>query len=296
MSGLRCFASVSRAFLPVCGVGIQPQLRVRTFSSTPIALAKISSPGKKKRRKRVKVREINPEAMPIVEAAHSVEASRPLSAYELHIKTQFTRGQAPLRGRIALPRDPRTRGETVLVFAEGKAAQDAREAGAAYVGGEELVPKAYQGDLYSQLDRTHYSETCKIFGAKRHVFTPPVSRFSLADSSPTFCYILGLMPAAKRGTVTEDVAAAIREAKGMLEWKGNKFGYVRAAVGRIHFPVEEVENNVRTFLQTVRDAMTPEDEVFATRKKAASTILQVYLSSTQGPGIELSDVGYIPYK
>ncbi|CAE6442966.1 unnamed protein product [Rhizoctonia solani] len=162
MSGLRCFASVSRAFLPVCGVGIQPQLRVRTFSSTPIALAKISSPGKKKRRKRVKVREINPEAMPIVEAAHvlrasgidypgsiygtkhwsmSVEASRPLSAYELHIKTQFTRGQAPLRGRIALPRDPRTRGETVLVFAEGKAAQDAREAGAAYVGGEELVPK-----------------------------------------------------------------------------------------------------------------------------------------------------------
>ncbi|KAF8711655.1 ribosomal protein, partial [Rhizoctonia solani] len=317
MSGLRCFASVSRAFLPVCGVGIQPQLRVRTFSSTPIALAKISSPGKKKRRKRVKVREINPEAMPIVEAAHvlrasdidypgsihgtnhwfmSVEASRPLSAYELHIKTQFTRGQAPLRGRIALPRDPRTRGETVLVFAEGKAAQDAREAGAAYVGGEELVPKAYQGDLYSQLDRTHYSETCKIFGAKRHVFTPPVSRFSLADSSPTFCYILGLMPAAKRGTVTEDVVAAIREAKGMLEWKGDKFGYVRAAVGRIHFPVEEVENNVRTFLQTVRDAMTPEDEVFATRKKAASTILQVYLSSTQGPGIELSDVGYIPYK
>ncbi|CCO29927.1 hypothetical protein BN14_03951 [Rhizoctonia solani AG-1 IB] len=104
------------------------------------------------------------------------------------------------------------------------------------------------------------------------------------------------MPAAKRGTVTEDVVAAIREAKGMLEWKGDKFGYVRAAVGRVHFPIEEVENNVRSFLQTVRDAMTPEDEVFATRKKATSTILQVYLSSTQGPGIELSDVGYIPYK
>ncbi|CAE6470548.1 unnamed protein product [Rhizoctonia solani] len=79
--------------------------------------------------------------------SRSVEAGRPLSAYELHIKTQFTRGQAPLRGRIALPRDPRTRGETVLVFAEGKAAQDAREAGAAHVGGEELIPKVLDGTL-----------------------------------------------------------------------------------------------------------------------------------------------------
>ncbi|CAE6441092.1 unnamed protein product [Rhizoctonia solani] len=81
------------------------------------------------------------------ELKKSVEAGRPLSAYELHIKTQFTRGQAPLRGRIALPRDPRTRGETVLVFADGKAAQDAREAGAAHVGGEELIPKVLDGTL-----------------------------------------------------------------------------------------------------------------------------------------------------
>ncbi|CEL53785.1 50S ribosomal protein L1 OS=Thermus thermophilus (strain HB27 / ATCC BAA-163 / DSM 7039) GN=rplA PE=1 SV=3 [Rhizoctonia solani AG-1 IB] len=280
--GLRCFASVSRAFIPVCRMGISPQMSARTFSSTPAVLAKISSPGKKKRRKRVKVREINPEAMPIVEAAHvlrSVEAGRPLSAYELHIKTQFTRGQAPLRGRIALPRDPRTRSETVLVFAEGKAAQDARDAGAAYVGGQELVPKVLDGTLRP----TKVVCTPSLIGP----ITPKLARFL----GPK-----GLMPAAKRGTVTEDVVAAIREAKGMLEWKGDKFGYVRAAVGRVHFPIEEVENNVRTFLQTVRDAMTPEDEVFATRKKATSTILQVYLSSTQGPGIELSDVGYIPYK
>ncbi|KAG8731299.1 mitochondrial 54S ribosomal protein mrpl1 [Ceratobasidium sp. 428] len=104
------------------------------------------------------------------------------------------------------------------------------------------------------------------------------------------------MPAAKRGTVTEEVTEAVREAKGMLDWKGDKLGYVRAAVGRIHFPVEEVEKNIRTFLQAVRDTMKPEDEAFATRQKATSTILQVYLSSTQGPGIELSDVGYTPYK
>ncbi|KAG9104123.1 mitochondrial 54S ribosomal protein mrpl1 [Ceratobasidium sp. 370] len=234
---------------------------------TPTALAKISSPGKKKREKSARVREINPKAMPITEAAavlRAVEVASPISAYELHIKTQFTRGHAPLRGRIALPRDPRTRGETVLVFANGKAAQDARDAGAAHVGGEELVPAILDGSI----------KPTKNLG----------------------CAMLGLMPAAKRGTVTEQVAEAVREAKGMLDWKSDKLGYVRAAVGRIHFPVEEVEKNVRTFLQAVRDAMKPEDEAFANRQKAASTILQVYLSSTRGPGIELSDVGYTPYK
>ncbi|QRV97600.1 ribosomal protein L1p/L10e family [Ceratobasidium sp. AG-Ba] len=259
----RSIASGSSLSMGLCRTGLaQP---ARLFSSTPTVLAKISSPGKKKRRKNARVREINPEAMPITEAAaylRAVEVDSPISAYELHIKTQFTRGQAPLRGRIALPRDPRTRAETVLVFADGKAAQDARAAGAAHVGGEELVP------------------------------ADPLLR-SLRDSSGQKAC---LMPAAKRGTVTEEVIGAVREAKGMLDWKGDKLGYVRAAVGRIHFPIEDVEKNIRTFLQAVRDTMKPEDEVFAARQKTASSVLQVYLSSTQGPGIELSDVGYTPYK
>ncbi|KAJ1301501.1 hypothetical protein OPQ81_008756 [Rhizoctonia solani] len=291
--GLGCFSSASRAFLPTCRIGISPQMAARSFSSTPVTLAKISSPGKKKRRKRTQVREINPEAMPILEAAHVLRASpidSPRHGYCTNHSTiafidsfaTFNYGKwsnTPLRGRIALPRDPRTRGETVLVFAEGKAAQDAREAGAAHVGGEELIPKILDGTLKP----TKVICTPSLIGP----ITPKLARFL----GPK-----GLMPAAKRGTVTEDVIAAIREAKGMLDWKGDKLGYVRAAVGRIHFPAEDVEKNVRTFLQTVRDAMTPEDEVFATRKKASSTILQVYLSSTQGPGIELSDVGYTPYK
>ncbi|KAB5595043.1 hypothetical protein CTheo_1504 [Ceratobasidium theobromae] len=209
-AGLACFASVSRASLLACRVGLLPPLTVRSFSSTPPALAKISSPGKKKRKKRVERREINPEAMPITEATHAVEFS-PISAYELHIKTQYTRGQAALRGRVALPHDPRIRREKVLVFADGKAAQDALQAGAAHVGGAELIPA--------------------------------------------------------RGTVTEDVVAAIREAQGTIEWKADKNGYIHAAVGRRHFPVENVERNVRAFLQTVREAMAPEDEAFATRKK-----------------------------
>ncbi|KAG9122276.1 mitochondrial 54S ribosomal protein mrpl1 [Ceratobasidium sp. 392] len=262
----------------LCRVGLAQPGVIRLFSSTSVALAKISSPGKKKRRRTARVREINGEAMPITEAAtvlRAIEVDSPISAYELHIKTQFTRGQAPLRGRIALPRDPRTRAETVLVFADGKAAQDAKDAGAAHVGGEDLIPAVLDGTIKPTK------------GQKACLRLPPRS------SSPKTSR---LMPAAKRGTVTEEVTEAVREAKGMLDWKGDKLGYVRAAVGRIHFPAEEVEKNIRTFLQAVRDTMKPEDEAFATRQKATSTILQVYLSSTQGPGIELSDVGYTPYK
>ncbi|KAG8739334.1 mitochondrial 54S ribosomal protein mrpl1 [Ceratobasidium sp. 414] len=238
----RSFASRPTLSSGLCCTGLARPTTARLFSNTPIALAKISSPGKKKRRKSGRIREINEEAMPIADAAavlRAVQVASPISAYELHIKTQFTRGQAPLRGRIALPRDPRMGSETVLVFAGGKAAQDARDAGAEHVGGEELVPANLGWAM------------------------------------------LGLMPAAKRGTVTEQVAEAVKEAQGMLNWKGDKLGYVRAKVGRIHFSVEEVEENVRVFLQAVRDAMKPEDEAFANRQKA---------------GIELSDVGYIPYK
>lgn len=59
------------------------------------------------------------------------------------------------------------------------------------------------------------------------------------------------MPAAKRGTVTEEVTTAIREANGMLDWKGDKLGYVRAAVGRVsasHIsPMNLSETNCHNF-------------------------------------------------
>jgi len=220
--------------------------------------------------------------MSIVDAAailKAVEVASPRSAYELHIKTQYTRGQAPLRGKIALPRDPRTKEETILVFAEGKAAKDAELAGATFVGGAELIEKV----LSNELQPTKVLCTPALINR----ITPKLARFL----GPK-----GLMPAARRGTVTEDMAAAVKEAKGLLEWKGDKLGYVRAAVGRVHFPLTDVETNIRAFLKTVREAMAPEEELFSTRKKASSSILQVYLTTTQGPGIELSDVGYTPWK
>lgn len=70
----------------------------------------------------------------------SLEVSRPFSAYEIEVVTRFDKSAPPLRGRISLPRDARKDEETVLVFAQGPAAEQAKAAGAKYVGGEDLIP------------------------------------------------------------------------------------------------------------------------------------------------------------
>jgi large subunit ribosomal protein L1 len=221
---------------------------------------------------------VNPEAMRIADAVQvlrSVEVSTPWSAYELNVVTRFVKGQAPPRGRIALPRDPRSKEEKILVFAEGKPAEAARKLGASFVGGTELIADV----LASKILPTKVISTPEMLP----LITPKLARFL----GPK-----GLMPSAKRGTVTEDTAGAIKQAKGMLDWKGDRQGVVRAAVGRIHFPVEDLEKNVRAFIQAIKDSIAQKDvDLIKKRKKAtASPVLQVHLSSRQGPGIQLVDV------
>jgi ribosomal protein L1 len=69
----------------------------------------------------------------------AVEVGTPNSAYELSVLTHFVRGQAAHRGKVSLPRDPRTKAEVMLVFAEGRQGQAAIKAGASYVGGVGLI-------------------------------------------------------------------------------------------------------------------------------------------------------------
>jgi large subunit ribosomal protein L1 len=129
----------------------------------------------------------NPNAMSLTEAAHllkvryisrdqrgcrvlikgfaqSLEVSRPFSAYEIEVVTRFDKSAPPLRGRISLPRDARKNEETVLVFAQGPAAEQAKAAGAKYVGGEDLIPLVRHmcgGKLYLDVSLTPvYSSRC----------------------------------------------------------------------------------------------------------------------------------------
>ncbi|KAI5453754.1 hypothetical protein NCC49_005568 [Naganishia albida] len=242
-----------------------PSLRlVRGFASSSLRQAS--------RKQKVVV---NPDAMPLREAAHVLKAlsvASPFSAYEIEILTKFDKSAPPLRGRMSLPRDPRKKEETVLVFAEGDAAADAKAAGAAFVGGEELIPKVLSGEI-----------------SPTKVISTPAMLPTIAPKLARFLGPKGLMPVAKRGTVRDDVAEAIAEARGLLDWKGDKQGHVRAAVARTTFPVSDVEANVRHFVRAVKagQAALAADN---TTVKRGSPILRVNLATTHGPSIELNDL------
>lgn len=121
-----------------------------------------------------------------------------------------------LRGRVFLPHScsSGTKRETLFVFAQGAAAQQARDAGADVVGGEELVEQLLNGtrEVPDKLITTS-------------------DMFPLFQRNPTLARMLGprgLMPSVKRGTVADDVVQAIKEARGGLDWKGDSKGVVRA--------------------------------------------------------------------
>jgi len=207
-----------------------------------------------------------------VSVLRAVDVAASSSAYELTVTTKFVRGQVVPRGKISLPRDARAAPETVLVFATGKAANTARAAGAHHVGGEELIPDV----LASKITPTK-------------VICVPVLLPTIQKQLARFLGPKGLMPSEKRGTVTADVVGAVKLAQGTMNWKGDRLGVIRAPVGRVSWPVEDVIKNIKAFMGAVRLGTAPEGSEPAPARKKASSVLQVFLSSRQGPGIRLLD-------
>jgi large subunit ribosomal protein L1 len=169
-----------------------------------------------------------------------------------------------VRGSVVLPHGLGKK-VRVLVFAKGDKEVEAREAGADFHGGDELVEKIQGGfldfdkviatpDMMGQVGRLG-----KVLGPR------------------------GLMPNPKLGTVTFDVARAIQEVKaGRAEYRAEKAGIVHAAVGRKSFEDAKLVENVRSFMDSVLKAKP------ATSK--GQYLKGVALSTTIGPGVKL-DVG-----
>ncbi|BGP39201.1 hypothetical protein JCM10450v2_003156 [Rhodotorula kratochvilovae] len=222
--------------------------------------------------------------MSLDDAAKVLQAWSPKSpnaAYEINITTKPSGSVQlnALRGRVFLPHScsSATKREKLVVFAQGAAAQQARDAGADVVGGEELIEQILNGTL----------------SPDKLITTSDM--FALFQRNPTLARTLGprgLMPSVKRGTVADDIVQAIKEARGGLDWKGDNKGVVRAAVGRLHFTPDNLADNVHTLLASVSDIALggsgAVNGVPARVKRPAIT--RVLISSTQGPGIELTDV------
>jgi large subunit ribosomal protein L1 len=167
-----------------------------------------------------------------------------------------------VRGAVVLPHGT-GKSRKVLVFAKGDKAQEAEEAGADYVGAEDLVEKIQGGWMDFEVT----------------VATPDM--MSTVSKLGKLLGPRGLMPNPKTGTVTFDIARAIKEIKaGKIEYRADKAGIIHAPIGKVSFSRESLLENFTTLIDTVIRA-----------KPAAAKgqyLKSITVSTTMGPGIRVS--------
>jgi len=150
----------------------------------------------------------------------------------------------------------------VLAFAKGEKEKEALEAGADFIGSDELVKKISEGWL--EFDKA--------------VATPDM--MAAVGKIGKILGPRGLMPNPKAGTVTREIGKAVQELKaGKLEFRVDKAGIVHVPIGKVSFPEEQLVENARAILDSLM------------RAKPASAkgnyIRGVALSATMGPGIKV---------
>jgi large subunit ribosomal protein L1 len=204
--------------------------------------------------------------LPVVEAVEKVK-NLATAKFDETVELAVRLGVDPrkaeqiVRGTLSLPAGT---GKTnrVAVFADGEAAQAARDAGADEVGADDLVARVAGGFLDFDVAIATPELMGKVGGLGR-VLGPR-----------------GLMPNPKTGTVTTDVAKAVTEFKGgRVEYRTDKIGNVQLRVGKVSFSRDDLVRNVQAVL----------DELMRAKPASAKGryLLSVTVSSTMGPGVKI---------
>ena len=207
------------------------------------------------------------QAYSIEEAVKLIKA-RATAKFDETIELALNLGVAPrhadqmVRGVVSLPNGT---GRTlrVAVFAKGAKAEEARKAGADIVGADDLAEEVGKGEI--NFDRCIATpDMMGVVGRLGKVLGPR-----------------GLMPNPKVGTVTMDVAGAVKDAKGgAVEFRVEKAGIVQAGIGKASFSEDAIVQNVKSFVDSV---------IKAKPAGAKGTYLKkVSLSSTMGPGVRVA--------
>ncbi len=180
-------------------------------------------------------------------------------SFQLGINIKQSEGM--IRGTVSLPHGT-GRKVKVLCFCKGEGANDAKAAGADYVGAEDLIEKIQGGWLDFDVVVAHpdmmrdISKLGRVLGPK------------------------GLMPSPKTGTVTISVGKAVQEVKkGKIEIKSDKTGGLHVACGKLSFSLEALVENIKAVVKTVVDAKPASAKGDYLRSASIAT--------TQGPGLWL---------
>jgi len=167
-----------------------------------------------------------------------------------------------VRGSVSLPRGT-GKSVKIAVFADGERAKEALAAGADFVGAADLAERIEKG--FTDFDMTIASpDMMKFVGKLGKVLGPQ-----------------GKMPSPKAGTVTSNVAAAVREFKaGKIEFRTDAGANVHAAIGKKSFQADDLAANLMAFVDHLRTLRPPQ---------AKGTFIQkVVVSTSMGPGVQLA--------
>jgi large subunit ribosomal protein L1 len=207
------------------------------------------------------------EALPIAKAVEKLKGfggTKFDQSVEVAMRLGVDDAQADqiVRGSIVLPHGI-GKSQRVLVFAKGAMADAAREAGADYVGEEELAKKIMDG--WTDFDVCIAApDMMKVVGPLGKVLGPR-----------------GLMPSPRAGTVTPEVAKTVGEYKaGKVEFRNDKAGNVHAIVGKLSFDADKLAENTQAFIDKILSVKP--GSVKGTYVKSA------HLSATMSPSVRLA--------
>ncbi len=201
-----------------------------------------------------------PDAMPLVKKAAFVKFDETVEV-AMRLGVDPKHADQMVRGTIVLPHGL-GKSKRVIVIASGDKVREGREAGADDVGGEDLVQKIQSG--WMDFDAVVATpDMMKSVGRLGKVLGPR-----------------GLMPNPKTGTVTLDVARAVKEVKaGKVEFRTDKTGIIHCPVGKVSFGAEKLAENAQALISSVIKAKP------ATAK--GRYVKSIVISSTMGPGIPI---------
>jgi len=202
------------------------------------------------------------EAMDLITKTAKAKFDETVEAH-IRLGVDSRHADQQVRGAVVLPHGT---GKTarVLVFAKGDKATEAEQAGADFVGAEELIPRIQNENWFEYDVIVATPDMMGVVGRLGKVLGPK-----------------GLMPNPKAGTVTMDVAKAISEIKsGKIEYRLDKTNIIHCPIGKASFGVEKLSDNFNTLLNAVIKA-----------KPAAAKgqyLKSVVVTSTMGPGIKVN--------